>query len=72
LVAIALAKNMISFYSRAGAMYFFYKPPKTLFRIASTRNFYMAILLVTVFMCGLPFGYAIVEIVPSISCGPFR
>lgn len=72
LVAIAFGKNVISFYSRAGAVYFFNKPPRTLFRIASTRNFYMGLLLVTVFMCALPVGYAVVEPMPSSNCGPFR
>ena len=57
---------------RAFAVYFFNKPPRTLFRVASTRNFYMVLLLLTTFLCALPVGYAVVQITPSISCGPFR
>lgn len=72
LVGIGFVKNVVTFYARAGAVNFFNKPPATLFRIASTRNFYMGLLLVTVFMCALPAIYAVVELVPSNNCGPFR
>lgn len=72
LVAIGFAKNLLTFYIHAAAVYLFNKPPRTLFRIASTRNFYMGLLLVTVFMCALPVVYAMVELVPSTGCGPFR
>lgn len=72
LVIIGLVKNILSFYIHAAAVYFFNKPPRTLFRIASTRNFYMGLLLVTVFMCALPVMYAVAELVPSTGCGPFR
>ena len=72
LPAIGFAKNVSLFYGRALAVYFFNKPPRNLFRVASTRNFYMAILLFTIFLCALPVGYAMIQITPSTSCGPFR
>ena len=72
LPAIGFSKNVLLFYCRAFAVYFFNKPPRTLFRVASTRNFYMVLLLLTTFLCALPVGYAVVQITPSISCGPFR
>lgn len=72
LVVIGFAKNVILFYARCGAVYYFNEPPQKMFQIASTRNFYMGLLLVTVFMCALPVIYAVVELAPSDSCGPFR
>ncbi len=72
LPAIGFLKSILLFYCRAFAVYFFNKPPRTLFRVASTRNFYMALLLLTTFLCALPVGYAIVEMTPSLTCGPFR
>ncbi len=72
LVGIGFARNVITFYVRAGALRFFNKPPDTLFRIASTLNFYMGLLLFTVFTCALLVIYVVVELIPSNNCGPFR
>lgn len=72
LPAVGILKNVLLFYGRAGAVYFLNKPPQTLFRIASTRNFYMALLLLTTFLCALPVGYAMIQMAPSVTCGPFR
>ncbi|XP_064391152.1 transmembrane channel-like protein 1 isoform X2 [Halichondria panicea] len=72
LVGIGFAKNVVTFYAKVGAVNFFNKPADTLFRIASTRNFYMGLLLLTVFTVALPVIYVAVELVPSNNCGPFR
>ena len=72
LPAMGFLKNVLLFYCRAFAVLYFNRPPHTLFRVASTRHFYLALLLLTVFLCALPVGYAIVQMTPSLSCGPFR
>lgn len=73
LTGIGFARNVFTFYLKTFSVLVFNKPPKSLFRVqASTHNFYMAILLVTVFFCCLPVGYAIIELTPSLRCGPFR
>ena len=72
LPGISFICNTLLFYCRAFSVYYFNKPPSTMFRIASTRNFYMALLLITVFLCALPVGYAMVQMHPSADCGPFR
>ena len=72
LPAIGFMRNILVFYLRTVAVFVFDKPPQTLFRVASTHNFYMAILLVTVFLSSLPVGFAMIEMRPSLRCGPFR
>ena len=72
LPAIGFVKSVFLFYCRVFSVYYFNKSPRTLFRVASTKNFYMALLLLTVFLCSFPVAYAMVEMVPSHACGPFR
>ena len=72
LPAIGFMRNILVFYLRTVAVFIFDSPPQAFFRVASTHNFYMAILLVTVFISLLPVGFAMIEMVPSLRCGPFR
>ena len=72
LILINFIKIMILFYLRAIAVSVFNRPPRTMFRIANAKNFYMAILLTLTFLCLFPVGYAIIRITPSTICGPFR
>eukprot|EP00731_Ephydatia_muelleri_P024848 Em0016g1119a len=65
-------KLIILFYFRAFAVYFFNRPPNTLFPVASTKNFYMGLLALTLFLCTLPMCYTIAALRPSTGCGPFR
>lgn len=72
LPAIGFVRNIIVFYLRTMAVFIFDKPPTAYFHVASTHTFYMAILLVTVFLSSLPVGFAMVAMRPSLRCGPFR
>ncbi len=69
---IGFVRNIIIFYLRTIAVFVFDKPPATFFRVASTHSFYMAILFITVFISSLPVGFAMAEMTPSLTCGPFR
>ena len=66
------AKTILLFYIRVFAVRFFNRPPKSMFKVASTRNFYMALLLLMSFLCIFPVGYAAIRSTPSNNCGPFR
>ncbi len=72
LLLISFIKILCLFYIRTVVVSIFNKPPRTMFRIASTRNFYLAILLTVTFLCLFPIGYAAIQISPSVYCGPFR
>ena len=72
LPGINFLRLIVTFYMRSFAVSFFNKPPFTLFRVASTRNFYKSLLLVSLFLNALPVAYAIVSMTPSVACGPFR
>lgn len=71
LAAISVVKLIIVFYFR----YFIAKvamvPPQQLFRASSTGNFYLAILLMNLFISLFPMAYAVIEFTPSVDCGPF-
>lgn len=69
---IGLVKYIIIFYCRSGVVYYCNHPPHTVFRISSTLNFYMGILLATTILSSFPVGYAMLQMVPSGNCGPFR
>ena len=45
---------------------------KHIFQISTTNNFYMGMLLLMLFLSLFPVGYAVLEIIPSTECGPFR
>ena len=72
LPVINFIKSVLLFYTRSVVVSIFNKPPHTMFRVASTKNFYMALLLLMAFLCIFPVGYAIMHMTPSSYCGPFR
>ncbi|KAG5281154.1 hypothetical protein AALO_G00068010 [Alosa alosa] len=47
------------------------RPPGAVFKASGSNNFYMAMLLVILFLSTLPAIYTIVSIPPSFDCGPF-
>ncbi|XP_040181224.1 transmembrane channel-like protein 2-A [Rana temporaria] len=46
-------------------------PQERFFKVSKSNNFYMALLLLILFMSLLPVAYTIMTITPSFDCGPF-
>jgi hypothetical protein len=72
LPSIMLVKCFCLFYIRVYVVRYLNRPPRAMFKVASTRSFYMLLLLLMVFLCVFPVGYASMRMLPSSSCGPFR
>ncbi|KAJ8941378.1 hypothetical protein NQ318_003631 [Aromia moschata] len=71
LVVLNVIKLHIMMYFRAWAVLTCNVPHEVIFRASRSNNFYYALLLMMLFLCVLPVGYAIVWIKPSYHCGPF-
>nr|CAI5819392.1 unnamed protein product [Callosobruchus analis] len=71
LVILNVIKLYIMMYFRTWAVLTCNAPPEVIFRASRSNNFYYALLLMMLFLCVLPVGYAIVWIKPSWHCGPF-
>lgn len=71
LVVLNVIKLFIIMYLRSWAVLTCNVPHEVLFRASRSNNFYYALLLMMLFLCVLPVGYAIVWIKPSEYCGPF-
>ncbi|XP_069668681.1 transmembrane channel-like protein 7 isoform X2 [Periplaneta americana] len=48
------------------------KPSSTVYRASRSNSLFMVVLLISFIVAVLPVAYAIAEILPSKSCGPFR
>ncbi|CAH0546892.1 unnamed protein product [Brassicogethes aeneus] len=71
LVVLNIIKLYLMMYFRAWAVLTCNVPHEVIFRASRSNNFYYALLLMMLFLCVLPVGYAIVWIEPSWHCGPF-
>ncbi|KAH9514125.1 hypothetical protein Btru_030338 [Bulinus truncatus] len=68
---VALVKLVIIFYFNYGLARIFCEP-NNVFRASRSGTFYLFVLVATQFVCLFPMTYAIVNLDPSDSCGPFR
>lgn len=71
LVVLNVFKLYILIYLRSWAVLTCNVPHEIIFRASRSNNFYFALLLMMLFLCVLPVGYAIVLKKPSWHCGPF-
>ncbi|CAH1126454.1 unnamed protein product [Ceutorhynchus assimilis] len=71
LVVLNVIKLYLMMYLRAWAVLTCNVPHEIIFRASRSNNFYYALLLMMLFLCVLPVGYAVVWIEPSWHCGPF-
>ncbi|XP_044745628.1 transmembrane channel-like protein 3 [Coccinella septempunctata] len=71
LAVVNVVKLYMLMYLRAWTVLTCNVPPEVIFRASKSNNFYYALLLMMLFLCVLPVGYAMVVIKPSWYCGPF-
>ncbi|KAH8018534.1 hypothetical protein HPB51_008577 [Rhipicephalus microplus] len=71
LPAINTVKLCIMMYVRSWAVLTCNIPHETVFKASGSNNFYFMLLLIMLFVCTLPVGYAMVWLEPSWHCGPF-
>lgn len=68
---INVIKLMLMMYLRSWAVLTCNVPHEVVFRASRSNNFYLALLLMMLFLCVLPVCYAVVILTPSWHCGPF-
>ncbi|XP_072146161.1 uncharacterized protein [Dermacentor andersoni] len=72
LPAITLIKYFIIFYVQKFTLMNNSAPSQTPYRASRSNTFFVIVLLLALFLAVIPFSYALVEIQPSLSCGPFQ
>lgn len=72
LPALNVLRLHVSMYLQCWAVMCCNVPQERVFKASRSNNFYMAMLLVILFLSTLPAMYTIVTIPPSFDCGPFR
>uniref|UniRef100_A0A8C2YWI3 Transmembrane channel-like protein n=1 Tax=Cyclopterus lumpus TaxID=8103 RepID=A0A8C2YWI3_CYCLU len=71
LPALNILRLHVSMYLQCWAVMCCNVPQERVFKASGSNNFYMAMLLVILFLSTLPAIYTIVTIPPSFDCGPF-
>ncbi|XP_030592805.1 transmembrane channel-like protein 1 isoform X2 [Archocentrus centrarchus] len=71
LPALNVIRLHVSMYLQCWAVMCCNVPQERVFKASGSNNFYMAMLLVILFLSTLPAIYTIVSIPPSFDCGPF-
>lgn len=72
LPAITMIKYFIIFYVQKFTLMNNSAPSQTPYRASRSNTFFVIVLLLALFLAVIPFAYALVEIQPSLSCGPFQ
>ncbi|XP_077526351.1 transmembrane channel-like protein 7 isoform X2 [Haemaphysalis longicornis] len=72
LPAITMVKYFIIFYVQKFTLMSNSAPSQTPYRASRSNTFFVIVLLLALFLAVIPFAYALVEIQPSLSCGPFQ
>ncbi|XP_055705187.1 transmembrane channel-like protein 7 [Phlebotomus papatasi] len=72
LPGIAFCLNFLMFYIKKFACLVNSKPPEIHYRASRSKSLFMFILLLSFAIAVIPVVYAVAEILPSRSCGPFR
>lgn len=72
LIVVNVLRLLSSMYLQCWAVMSSNVPQERVFKASKSNNFYMALLLLVLFMSLLPVAYTIMSISPSFDCGPFR
>ncbi|XP_077490272.1 transmembrane channel-like protein 7 isoform X2 [Amblyomma americanum] len=72
LPAVTMIKYFIIFYVQKFTLMNNSAPSQTPYRASRSNTFFVIVLLLALFLAVIPFAYALVEIQPSLSCGPFQ
>ncbi|XP_029849723.2 transmembrane channel-like protein 7 isoform X2 [Ixodes scapularis] len=72
LPAISIIKYFIIFYVQKFTLMHNSQPSQTPYRASRSNTFFVVVLLMALFLAVMPFAYALVEIPPSLACGPFQ
>lgn len=72
LPAIAMILHFFMFYIKKFSCLINSKPSTILYRASRSNSLFMVVLLISFVLAAIPIIYAITEITPSRSCGPFR
>ncbi|XP_063806956.1 transmembrane channel-like protein 2-A [Pseudophryne corroboree] len=71
LMVVNVLRLLTSMYLQCWAVMSSNIPEERVFKASKSNNFYMALLLLVLFMSLLPVAYTIMTISPSFDCGPF-
>eukprot|EP00118_Oscarella_pearsei_P018049 m.182552 g.182552 ORF g.182552 m.182552 type:complete len:862 (+) comp39295_c0_seq18:55-2640(+) len=69
---IGSVQFLLVYYAKKGSLILNCRPPSQAYRASRTSIFFLLLLLIALFACLIPVGYAIVKNQPSAICGPFR